>query len=298
MIPDYQNALHPVVLSLPLSSGTLTLEGFSLSGIATWIVVREMDVLFDVGECALSAVPVQNVFLTHIHGDHSRCLLRHWELRSMFRMDPATYMVPESTVEGIRALVRVQANMEGVKDEDVNYPVLRVVPPDGVTKVPLPHKKGLWSKAFPVDHRVTSVAYTIGRTVNKLKAEFAHLDGQAIGTLRKSGTVVTDSVDTPMVTFIGDCVGSSLDVHTHIFDSKVVIIECTYVDDEDQENARKNTHTHLREIVDTLSRTPAPLCEALVLKHFSLKYDPTHIREMVMGALPPEWVNRTHILLP
>lgn len=290
MTPDHQNALHPVKLTV----GGLTLEGFSISGIATWLHVAELDVLFDVGECPLSAVPVEHVFLTHAHGDHSRCLLRHWQLRRMFRQTEASYYIPMSAVDGYMKIVRAEAEMEGQpSDATVEYPTFKVLSDERV-----PFKKGLWVRAFPVKHRAPSQGFTIGRTVQKLKPEYASLTGPEIGQLRKAGTVVSDSLHTPIITFIGDCEGVSLTEQSHIWDSKVVVIECTYVEPEDAQLAAHHGHTHLDEIVEVLSRTPAPACEGLVLKHFSLKHDPKRVRELVASRIPAEWADRVHILLP
>lgn len=291
--PNHQNALHPV--TIPVPSAGLTVEGFSISGVATWIVIPELDVMFDAGECPLSAVPVNTVFLSHIHGDHARCLPRHWQLRRMFQMKPADYFIPPESVEGFRAIVRIEAGMEGISPADVEYPNLHVMRDDlSLTQI----RKGVWARSFPVTHRVRSVGYTIGRTVQKLRPEYATLTGPEIGALRKGGTQITDEVSTPLVTFIGDCVGQSLSDQAHIWESKVIIIECTYTENEDQENATHHGHTHLQEIVDVLSRTPAPACEALILKHFSLKSDPKRVRELVDLMTPPEWKGRVHVFLP
>lgn len=293
MTPNHQNALHPV--TIPVPSAGLTIEGFSISGVATWIVVPELDVMFDAGECPLSAVPVNTVFLSHIHGDHARCLPRHWQLRRMFRMAEATYYVPPDSIDGFREITRIEAGMEGIAPADVEYPNLRTLPDDlSLTQI----RKGVWARSFPVTHRVRSVGYTIGRTVQKLRPEYAHLTGPEIGALRKGGTVITDAVDTPLVTFIGDCIGQSLIEQSHIFESKIVILECTYVEDEDQENATAHGHTHLRDIVEVLSHGSAPACEALILKHFSLKSDPKRVRELVEQMTPPEWKGRVHVFLP
>lgn len=290
MTPNHQNALHPVTLTM----GGLTIEGFSISGLATWLTIPELSVMFDAGECPLSGVHLEHVFLTHIHGDHARCMLRHWQLRRMFRLTPATYYVPAYAVGGLRRIVAIEAELEGVAETDVTYPNFQTLPEAGVTLF----GQRQWVRAFPVKHRVPSQGFTIGRTVQKLKPEFADLTGPEIGALRKGGTVVTDSVLTPLITFIGDCVGESLTDQAHIWDSKVVVIECTYVEPEDMANAQEHGHTHLDEIVEVLSRTPAPACEAVVLKHFSLKHDPARIRELVAERIPAEWASRVHILLP
>lgn len=290
MTPSHQNALSPVTLKV----AGLTIEGFSISGVATWVVVPELDVMFDAGECPLSAVPISNVFLSHVHGDHSRCLLRHWQLRRMLDQGEAAYFVPASAVEGFRTLVRTEAEMEGVAD-DVVFPDFRVLPEGD--KVAF--KKGVWVRAFPVEHRVQSQGFTVGRTVQKLKPEFAHLPGAEIGALRKAGTVVSDSLDTALVTFIGDCTGASLRANGHIFDSKVVIVEATYVEPGDRANADRHGHTHLEDVVEALRAAgPAPSCEAVVLKHFSLKHHPDRVRERVAELVPAEWADRVKVFLP
>lgn len=294
--PRHQNALQ----SVTLQAGGMNFEGFSISGVATYFRVAELDVMFDVGECPIDMVPVNAVFLTHAHGDHSRCLLRHWQLRNMFNLPgEATYYVPENTVPGFRKIVQAEAEMEGIRAQphQLKYPNLVGVT-SGTERFKLAHRKDLWARAFAVRHRAPSLGYTIGRTVQKLRPEYAHLEGREIGALRKSGTVVTDTVDTPLVTFIGDCTGRSLGEETHIWDSKVVVIECTYVEDEDRDAALDHQHTHLREIVEVLNRNPAPACEALILKHFSLKYNPERVHELIWEQIPENWRDRVQILLP
>lgn len=289
--PLHHNALHPVTLTV----AGMTIEGFSISGLATWIIVPELDVMFDAGECPLSAVGINHVFLSHVHGDHARCLLRHWQLRQMNNMSEAAYWVPPSSYAGFHSLVETEAAMEGVEAEDVEFPVFLSAPVGNRADL----KKGRWVEAFPVEHRVESFGYTVGRTVQKLKPEFAHLTGPEIGAARKAGTVITDTVDTKLVTFIGDCTGASLAANTHIFESKVVIIECTHIEPEDISRSEKYAHTHLDHIVEVLTAVgSAPSCEAVVLKHFSQKYDPTRIRELVAARIPAEWASRVHVLLP
>ena len=48
------NALSPITLTC----GRHTLVGFSISGLATYVQVADLDVCFDMGECPLSAVPL------------------------------------------------------------------------------------------------------------------------------------------------------------------------------------------------------------------------------------------------
>ena len=88
--------------------------------------------MFDAGECPVDAAgSVEHVFLTHAHGDHSRCLLRHWQLRRMFRMTEASYYVPASSVDGFGKIVRAEAE---TIDELGRLVVARVQSVDGITR--------------------------------------------------------------------------------------------------------------------------------------------------------------------
>ena len=285
------NALHSVSLSV----GGFSLEGFSISGLSTWLHVKELDAVFDMGECAHSVIPVRNVFLTHVHGDHSRCLPRHWQLRKMMNQDEATYYIPASAVGGFKEIIRSEVRMEGGSVQNITYPNFQVLT-DPAERVA--YKKGFWATAFEVEHRAPSQGFTIGRTTQKLKPEYEGLEGREIGVLRKAGTNVTDELHTALFTFIGDCTGRTLFREKHIWDSQVLVIECTYIDEEHRENAVDRQHTHLDDIVEILSRTPAPKCQALVLKHFSMKYGPSYVKRRVMERIPASWRDRVHILLP
>jgi ribonuclease Z len=87
--------MHNALDQIQLRCGGLTLAGFSISGLATYLQVPELDVCFDMGECPLSAVPLRHVLLTHAHGDHARCVLRHSALRRMLGLaGDASYFMP------------------------------------------------------------------------------------------------------------------------------------------------------------------------------------------------------------
>ena len=84
------------------------LSGFSVSGLATWMIAPEFDVCFDMGECPLTAVAINHVFLTHAHGDHSRCLMRHYALRKMMGIErEATYYLPKDILESAQEAEKI-----------------------------------------------------------------------------------------------------------------------------------------------------------------------------------------------
>lgn len=290
---DHLNALHQVSLSL----GHVTVAGFSISGLATYIQIPELDVCFDVGECPLSSLSLDHVFLTHAHGDHARCLPRHWQLRRMVgNPKPAAYFLPEAIRAGCEGWVRAEAAFEGVPDEGVETPAFHGLAPGD--EVALPYRKDLRVRAFAVTHSVPSLGYTILAAKKKLRPEYRDLPGAEIAKLRKSGVDVQADVVDPLVTFIGDCIGPSLLEQDHIWASPIVIIEATFLEPGEEELAAKKAHTHLAEIARVLDQLGDRVAaEHIVLKHFSMKYKADDVRALVAAGIPERFRERIRVFL-
>jgi ribonuclease Z len=291
---DHHNALRQVSLTV----GGLTLNGFSISGLATYVQVPELGVCFDLGECPLSALSLDHVFLTHAHGDHARCLPRHWQLRRMLgNAKPAAYFLPASIRAGCEAWVRAEARFEGVPEELIETPAFHGLE-GGPELVALPYRKDLRVRAFPVQHSVPSLGYTLFAHKQKLKAEYRALPGAEIARLRKANVAVQEEVDEPLLTFIGDCNGATLLEQAHIWASPVLILEVTFVEPGEEALARKKLHTHLSELSAALEHFGDRVaCEHIVLKHFSMKSSPERVFELVRQGLPERFHERVHVFL-
>jgi len=288
------NALHQVTLEL----GHLTLTGFSISGLATYVQVPQLSLCFDMGECPLSSLSLDHVFLTHAHGDHARCLPRHWQLRRMVgNAKPAAYYLPESIRAGCEGWIRAEAAFEGVPDETVETPAFHGLAGD-TTLTPLAHRNDLRVRAFPVHHSVPSLGYTILAHKKKLKPEYAGMPGPEIGRLRKSGVEVQYDVDDPLLTFIGDCNGATLLEQDHIWSSPILVLEATFLESGEEELAKKKMHTHLSEIATALETLGDRVtCEHLVLKHFSMKYPREQVLELVAAGIPARFRDRVRVFV-
>jgi ribonuclease Z len=292
------SAIHNALAQVSLSLGNLTITGFSISGLATYVQVPELDVCFDMGECPLSSLPLNHVFLTHAHGDHARCLPRHWQLRRMLGMvGDACYFLPEVIRPGCEAWIAAEARFEGVPEADVTAPPLIGLSPDGAL-VPLPRRKDLRVRAFSVTHRVPSLGYTLYSHKRKLKDEYQGVPGPELARLRASGVEVQRDVDEPRVTFIGDCVGQSLLDEAHIWNSEIVILEATFLAPGEEEQAARKGHTHVAEIARALDELgDAVKSQHIVLKHFSMRYSAGEIVEQINRVIPPRFRPRVQLLL-
>jgi ribonuclease Z len=291
---EHLNALHQVTLKL----GNLSIVGFSISGLATYVQVPELDVCFDMGECPLSSLSINHVFLTHAHGDHARCLPRHWQLRRMLGNNrQAVYFLPEELRAGCEGWLRAEAAFEGVPEEDVETPTLHGLGPHA-EPVALPYRKDLRARAFPVRHRVPSLGYTILGYKRKLKSEYLGLPGAEITRLRREGVDVQRDVLDPLVTFIGDCVAETLIEEEHIWASPILILEATFLEPGEEALAEKKAHTHLSGIACALEHFGDRVqCEHIVLKHFSMRYEREQIFALVNNGIPERFKNRIRVFL-
>ena len=276
------------------------LSGFSVSGLATWMIAPDLDVCFDMGECPLSAVPLNHVFLTHAHGDHSRCLMRHDALRRMIGISKdAAYYLPLDIYEAAQGWIKASAIFEGARGKEKRVP--RLIPlqhtPVSHAPISLAYRDNLSVRAFKVDHGVPSLGYTLYDSRLKLKRQYHGLSGRELAELKRQGIQIEAPLHTPRLTFIGDCTAETLWKEREIWESKILVIESTFIADGEERFARQRGHTHLAEIATLMNeRRDDIACEAIILKHFSMKVKPLDALEAALRLLPPDLHERIYLM--
>ena len=289
------NALRQTYIKLEPQT---TLHGFSISGLATYLQIPELDVVFDMGECPISALPLNHVFLTHSHGDHSRCLMRHNSLRKMMGIEkPAAYYIPHFLMTKAKRWIQAEAEFEGVPPGKFKQPNLIAINAKDDPQQ-LSYRKDLYVKAFAVKHAQPSLGYTVFKSKKKLKPQYIGLTPQELIQLRENGVEIQKQILTPFLTFIGDCVGESLIEEEHIWQSKFLVLEATFLDQGEEDMAKAKGHTHLKEIFEILTNPPFPIqTEKIILKHFSMKYTKDFILKRIRESIPDPWQEKILVLL-
>ncbi len=286
-------SLHNALRQVRHHVGKVQICGFSVSGLASYTQLPEFDFCVDMGECPVSAIGINHIFLTHAHGDHSRCLMRHHSLRRMMGVErPSVYYMSEDLVPGAEKWIHAEAQFEGVPESRFKLPELVPMAPGKIT--PLRYRKDLAIRAFPVQHAqigkqhfLPSMGVTLYNHKNKLKEEFLGCDASEIIALRKKGVNVTREVFSPVITFMGDCLGSNLESIESIWESEILVTECTFVDNGEESMAEKKGHTHISQIAKALERFGSQMkCKHIVLNHFSMKYSADHILEAIREKIP------------
>ncbi|HKI98913.1 MAG TPA: MBL fold metallo-hydrolase [bacterium] len=290
MPPKHHNPGLPITLKFDQE----TIVAFSISALSTYALVPELNCAFDMGDCLLDAVPLQHVFVTHAHGDHTRCLFRHDSLRHLMGMEPATYYVPDSTVVGFRNLSEAWSKLEYPRARPAAPPVLRGLTDGDVVWL---HRQ-LAAKAFAVKHTVSSLGYTLYDVRKKLKDEYRGLPGVELARMRRDGVAFEDEQWLPRLTFIGDSTIETLYQRPEVGRSRILFLEVTFLMDGEQELARNRGHTHVEDLVQFLRDCPDVLGnEHIVLKHFSMRYDRGTIKHVLRSKLPADFMERVTVLL-
>jgi len=289
--------IHNALKQVHVDTSCTSVAGFSISGLATYLQLPELDFCIDMGECPLSATSINHVFLTHAHGDHGRCLMRHHSLRKMMGVErDSVYYMPEFICEGAKAWIKAEAMFEGVPESKFRCP--EIIPVQANELQFLKHRKDLALEAFEVKHSIPAMGGTIYYYKKKLKDEFLQKTPAELIELRKNNVEITREVYDPLVSFMGDCMGESLLDNYRVFQSKVLITECTFLSKEDEAMSVKKGHSHINDIVHALNELDDSVkCEKIILSHFSMKYSEKFIKDVIDKKIPEKFKDRIVVLL-
>lgn len=278
--------IHNALKQTHLQTKRFNLSGFSISGLASYHLLPELNFAVDMGECPLTAIPIDHVFLTHAHGDHSRCLMRHHSLRKMMGLQKdAAYYLSEKIYEKACQWIRAEAAFEGVPEYRIQIPNLIPIKTD--EKIILQYRKDLALEAFEVSHSIHTLGCTLFQYKKKLLEKYLKCTTQEIIELRQNNVEITQEIYEPLVTFMGDCKSESLLDKSSIWKSPILVTECTFIDDNEIEMAQKKGHSHLNKIIAILEEKKNEIeCEKIILNHFSMKYSEKHILEALESKLP------------
>lgn len=265
----------------------LEIEGTSVSGIGTCITLPQMGIVLDIGVCPMSATRHPTVLVTHGHVDHLGAAIQHAAVRDLMAMPKSHFIVPEAVKAPLERMFEAWAELQ----HEITPCQITVASPGEDVIL----GKNLIVRPFATDHVIPSQGYRIIERRQKLKPEYAHITGPEIGSLRKEGVTVMDTVEFLKVVYTGDTRPTVWDQpeHEDLQTAQVVITEATYLtDDASPEKAHQRGHTH---ILDHIARAHRFRQEAVVFTHFSARHD-RHQIDQAMAGLPDKLRSRVTAL--
>jgi len=262
-----------------------TIEGRSRAGHETYFRIRELGVVLDIGRCPDLAVGAPHIFISHAHLDHALGIPFYAGQRHLQRIPGGRVYVPREAADDFRALMLLHQKLEGT---DYDIEIVGV----GEEEV-IALGKGHEVRAHRATHRVAARAYEFLEVRHHLRAEYAGRDD--IGELRRRGATVVEEYRQPLLFYSGDTDRGILESNTAIFRAEVLMIECSFVADGDQERAARYRHIHFDDIAEFADRFENRL---IVLTHFSRRYSRAEIRDEIRRRCPGALRDRLRLALP
>jgi ribonuclease Z len=271
-----------------VQAGPYTIRGISVGGVYTSLQVPELGAVLDVGVPIRSFAGTDRIFLSHAHPDHASGLGSLLGIRRLIGKGPPEVFLPaevEAPVqEALAALTRLHRTPMEV----------RTVPLRPGDVHPLGH--GLHVRAFRTHHPVPSLGYQFLRRITKLKPEHQGTPPQEIARRRQAGEPLFDEVERLELAYATDTLSHVLETEPSLFDSRVLILECTFVSAHHSvQDAQDRAHLHLDELI---ARAGHFRNEHLVLMHFSQSHGPEEVQATLRERLPPALAERVRVFAP
>jgi ribonuclease Z len=268
-----------------LRFGDLRIEGWSRAGDDNWFRVHPPGLALDVGRGALQLAGAQDVFLSHGHLDHAMGIPFVLSQRSLHRLVHTRVFCPAEIVEPLAAFIAAAERMENAR---YRYELSPLVPGDRVEV-----GRGLHMEAFATEHVVPTLGYHLWRSRRHLAPAFAGQSREELIGLRERGVDTSEVAESLWLSYCADTGPAIFDREPRIFDSKVLMMECTFVGEEHRDKGERFKHLHLSDIVQHADRFRN---EAIVLHHLSRRFRVEDLRAEVNRRLP-ELGARIHILV-
>jgi len=270
-----------------LRTEQLTIEGRSGAGHESFFRVKELGIALDIGRCPDLLIPMPHVFVTHAHLDHSVGVPFYAGQRKLQRIPGGTVYVPEESADDFRALMALHMKMEGTQ---YDIGIAGMSPGDEVRI-----GRTIRVRAHQATHRIAARAYEVIATRHHLKRDFAGRDGIELARLRREGVQIHDEIEMPLLFYTGDTDRGILTQSEALFKADVLMIECSFVADGDQERAAKYRHIHFDDIVEFAERFENRI---IVLTHFSRRYSRDEIESTILRRCPPVLRDRLQPMYP
>ncbi len=261
-----------------MTAGPFTVRGISVGGVYTSLSIPELGLLFDVGASPRSFGGIDIVALSHGHADHVGALPALLGLRGLTgKTRPPRVIMPREIVDDLCAAL---ASLSKLQRFELQIEAIGMVAGDEVEL-----RGDLRLRAIQTFHPVPSLGYIVVRRIARLRADLKGLTGPEIAARRRAGEEVSEYDDRLELAYATDTLISALDHAPELYKARVLIMECTFLDERKSlEAARAGCHIHLDEVIERADRFEN---EHLVLMHFSQLYRPDEVTRILDARVPP-----------
>jgi ribonuclease Z len=249
------------------------ITGYSTALFSTWFFIEELGLLFDVGDGLTSTLlqksrKIKQVFISHADRDHLTGLFQFHQLNARDGFPIIHYPADSGSFPAIQQFVTHF-------DPHVSGSVWKPIKPQESFKI----KDKIFVRAIRNNHVAVSeeltksLSFQVFSQTPKLKAEFQGLSNNEIKNLaiEKGSDFITELVSENILGYSGD---TPIDNYEHWNNTKILIHEATFLEDNINLNTKKNKHSTLEEVIRMVSEIKVG---KLILSHFSSRYSKVEI---------------------
>jgi len=278
-----------VAVTCEVQVGQYTVRGISLGGVQTCFQIPQFNLLFDIGHCPRSFAGTERLFITHGHADHAGGLISILSIRLLLGLkDPLKVFAPDYMVEGLKNAVKAY---ESFQSAPYLWDIQSMAP-----GMEIPINQRVFIRAFKSEHVIETLGYTAWERVSKLKSEFKDLPGPEIGIRKHRGDDLFDVIERPLLSFPGDTSIATLEQNPHLFESRVLLLESTYIDDrKSADMCTQHGHIHLDQVLKLAKKFQN---EHLVFTHFSQSYRPAEVHAIIKERCADLFAPQIHPFAP
>lgn len=269
--------MHSIILK------DMRILGESRAGLQSWIRLHPPGVAFDVGRGHEALEGIKTLFLSHGHLDHVLGLPMTLSFRSRKGEITRVY-APEAIVSDLRDFVNAAAQLEG---RDYHYEVSGLKVGDRVEVAP-----GYRVEAFETDHVVPSLGYHLLRSRKGLNSLYHGLSGEELAFKRGQGEVIDVEREEIACSYTGDTTAKVFELEPRLYQSRTLIVECTFLERDRAENAVRYGHIHVDDLIERANQLTN---ETLVIVHLSRRHTHRELRQIIADRAP-QLASRVRIL--
>lgn len=260
--------------------------GYSVAGEETVVGMPQLDVCFDIGKAPEQVISINNVLLTHGHMDHSAGIAYYLSHRKFSGQKAGTVLASENLLSCIEDIIKTWGRLDGNK-----IPANLVAMKEGDEYYIKPNH---FVRAFATKHSKGSLGFTVIEKKKKLKEEYLGLSSHELVELKKKDIAIDYPVETPIVTYLGDTHYMDFTKYDFVAKSKILIAECTFVEDEHTDRALAGEHMHVDDFVRMLKELDN---QYVIITHLSQRTYIVEAKKTLKEKLSPELYAKSVLLM-
>lgn len=269
-----------------------TLSGYSRSAYRSGFYVHGLNIMLDGGPQSFKKP--DNVFITHCHGDHIAELPFTMIQDVPGEESKINLYCPEEAKGELRNYIMQLHNTNSLQDTSSmtdSYYNMKPLSSQRATQRVILNKQPMMLDTVGADHSVPTVVYGFSMVKDKLDPKYASLSGKEIGVLRKQKIPVTVEVIEKKFCYVLDTSIKVLEESPFLLEYPIIIIECTFLFDDELPLASQKKHIHWLELKPYILKNPNSL---FILTHFSMRYKDREIREFFDEIQKKESIANIH----